>query len=66
MKALTYSITKEIFQRFPGYVRGVVVAWGVRNRQSPELGRFCGGETRWEIPSECHPVFRWSSPPAAC
>ena len=36
MKALTYSIFDEIFQRFPGYVRGVVVARGVRNHPSPE------------------------------
>jgi DNA/RNA-binding domain of Phe-tRNA-synthetase-like protein len=36
MKALTYSISSEIFQRFPGYVRGVVVAREVSNRPSPE------------------------------
>ena len=36
MKALTYSISNEIFQRFPGYVRGVVVAREVRNHPSPE------------------------------
>ncbi len=36
MKALTYSISNEIFKRFPGYVRGVVVARGVRNHSSSE------------------------------
>jgi DNA/RNA-binding domain of Phe-tRNA-synthetase-like protein len=30
-----YRISPEIFQRFPGYVRGVVVAEGVANRLSP-------------------------------
>lgn len=37
MKTLTYSISNEIFQRFPGYVRGVVVARGVRNHPSPKV-----------------------------
>jgi len=36
MKALTSSISDEIFKRFPGYVRGVVTARGVRNHPSPE------------------------------
>jgi len=36
VKALTYSISAEIFKRFPGYVRGVVTARGVRNHPSPE------------------------------
>jgi DNA/RNA-binding domain of Phe-tRNA-synthetase-like protein len=36
MKALTYSISSDIFQQFPGYVRGVVVAREVSNRPSPE------------------------------
>jgi DNA/RNA-binding domain of Phe-tRNA-synthetase-like protein len=36
MKALTYSISADIFERFPGYVRGVVTAREVRNRPSPE------------------------------
>lgn len=31
-----YEIAEEIFQRFPGYVRGVVIARGVANRPSPE------------------------------
>ncbi|HVP38240.1 MAG TPA: phenylalanine--tRNA ligase beta subunit-related protein [Candidatus Saccharimonadales bacterium] len=31
-----YTIAGEIFQRFPGYVRGVVVAHGVSNRPAPE------------------------------
>ncbi len=36
MKALSYSISSEIFQQFPGYVRGVVVARQVSNRPSPD------------------------------
>ena len=36
MKALTYSISDDIFKRFPGYVRGVVLAHEVRNQPSPE------------------------------
>lgn len=32
---LTYRVADEIFTRFPGYVRGVVLAFGVQNRQSP-------------------------------
>ncbi len=36
MKELTYTISKEIFERFPGYVRGVVIAEDVRNGPSPE------------------------------
>ncbi|RPI84094.1 MAG: hypothetical protein EHM41_14255 [Chloroflexi bacterium] len=34
-KGLSYFISDEIFQRFPGYVRGVVVAENVQNRPSP-------------------------------
>ncbi len=30
-----YRIADEIFTRFPGYVRGVVLAFGVQNRPSP-------------------------------
>lgn len=30
-----YSITPEIFERFPGYVRGVVIAHDVKNGPSP-------------------------------
>ena len=36
MKAPTYSIQMAIFERFPGYVRGVVVAHDVVNGPSPE------------------------------
>ena len=36
MKDLNYTISPEIFQRFPGYVRGVVVAHGVGNQPSPD------------------------------
>jgi DNA/RNA-binding domain of Phe-tRNA-synthetase-like protein len=36
MKELYYTISDEIFQRFPGYVRGVVIAHGVSNIASPE------------------------------
>lgn len=34
-KELHYSIADEIFQHYPGYVRGVVAAGGVQNRTSP-------------------------------
>lgn len=30
-----YSISPDIFRMYPGYVRGVVIAWGVRNGPSP-------------------------------
>jgi DNA/RNA-binding domain of Phe-tRNA-synthetase-like protein len=36
MKELYYTISDEIFQRFPGYVRGVVIAHDVSNISSPE------------------------------
>jgi DNA/RNA-binding domain of Phe-tRNA-synthetase-like protein len=32
----TYSISPEVFERFPGYVRGVVVAHDVTNGASPD------------------------------
>lgn len=35
MKNLYFQIDDEIFQRFPGYVRGVVVAHGVHNGPAP-------------------------------
>jgi len=35
MEARHYSISDEIFARFPNYVRGVVIARGVANRESP-------------------------------
>jgi DNA/RNA-binding domain of Phe-tRNA-synthetase-like protein len=38
MKALFYSIAEEVFLQFPGYVRGVVLAHGVKNSESsPDL-----------------------------
>lgn len=36
MKAFSYSIAEEIFAKYPGYVRGVVVADGVVNCPSPD------------------------------
>lgn len=36
MSGLHYEIALEIFGRFPGYVRGVVVAHGVKNGPAPE------------------------------
>jgi DNA/RNA-binding domain of Phe-tRNA-synthetase-like protein len=36
MSGLHYEIAPEIFERFPGYVRGVVVAHRVRNGPAPE------------------------------
>jgi DNA/RNA-binding domain of Phe-tRNA-synthetase-like protein len=36
MKELYYSIAAEIFARFPGYVRGVVLAYDVTNGESPD------------------------------
>ena len=45
MKELTYSIADEVFARFPGYCRGVVVAHDVRNGASPaELVKMMRGE----------------------
>ncbi len=35
MKDFQYTIGAEVFERFPGYVRGVVVAHAVRNGESP-------------------------------
>ena len=35
MTAFTYRIADEIFQRFPGYVRGVVIAHDLANGPSP-------------------------------
>jgi hypothetical protein len=37
MSGLHYEIAPEIFERFPGYVRGVVVAHGVGNGPAPEV-----------------------------
>ncbi len=34
-KDITYRIADEVFERFPGYVRGVVIAHGVENSESP-------------------------------
>jgi DNA/RNA-binding domain of Phe-tRNA-synthetase-like protein len=36
MPNLTYSIAPEIFEKYPGYARGVVLAFDVRNGPSPE------------------------------
>jgi DNA/RNA-binding domain of Phe-tRNA-synthetase-like protein len=36
MPYFEYSIAPEIFERFPGYVRGVVIAHDVKNGPSPE------------------------------
>jgi DNA/RNA-binding domain of Phe-tRNA-synthetase-like protein len=36
MPYFEYSIAPEIFERFPGYVRGVVIAYDVKNGPSPE------------------------------
>ena len=35
MTAFTYRIADEVFQRFPGYVRGVVIAHDLTNGPSP-------------------------------
>ena len=35
MKELFYSIADEVFNQYPGYVRGVVLAYGVSNSDSP-------------------------------
>ena len=35
MEHRSYSISPEVFERFPGYVRGVVVAYDVTNGASP-------------------------------
>jgi DNA/RNA-binding domain of Phe-tRNA-synthetase-like protein len=35
MEHFSYSIAPEIFERFPGYVRGVVIAHDVKNGPSP-------------------------------
>ena len=36
MTDLYYIISEEVFARYPGYVRGVVLAYGVTNGPSPE------------------------------
>ncbi len=35
MSEIYYSIADEVFDQFPGYVRGVVLAYGVSNSDSP-------------------------------
>ena len=35
MSEIFYSIADEVFEKFPGYVRGVVLAYGVSNSNSP-------------------------------
>lgn len=36
MEGLTYSISQDIFDKYPGYSRGVVLAFEVHNGSSPE------------------------------
>jgi len=36
MKELHYTVSRDIFQRFPGYVRGVVIAHDVTNQASSD------------------------------
>jgi DNA/RNA-binding domain of Phe-tRNA-synthetase-like protein len=36
MRGLSYSISPQIFDKYPGYARGVVLAFGVHNGTSPE------------------------------
>jgi len=36
MAPLYYSISSDIFRKYPGYVRGVVLATGVHNGETPE------------------------------
>jgi DNA/RNA-binding domain of Phe-tRNA-synthetase-like protein len=36
LTGLSYSISQEIFDKFPGYARGVVLAFDVSNKASPE------------------------------
>lgn len=33
--SISYSIAPQVFEQFPGYVRGVVIAHGVKNGESP-------------------------------
>jgi DNA/RNA-binding domain of Phe-tRNA-synthetase-like protein len=35
MSELVFSVADEVFARFPGYARGVVLAYGVTNSESP-------------------------------
>jgi len=45
MKELTYSIVDEVFARFPGYYRGVVIAHDIKNGAAPaELVRMLRDE----------------------
>jgi DNA/RNA-binding domain of Phe-tRNA-synthetase-like protein len=36
MQELFYSVSNEVFEKFPGYVRGVVIANNVKNGDSPQ------------------------------
>jgi len=36
MSGITYSISKDVFNRFPDFIRGVLVAGDVENRPSPD------------------------------
>lgn len=65
--SITYSVQPEIFDLFPGYMRGVVIAHGVKNGPSPEeligLLRAAEEEARSKLDSETiieHPkMFSW-------
>ncbi len=56
MDSLRYSIAPEIFDRFPGYVRGVVIARELSNGPSPaelvDLLRGAGKELRHKVSTE--------------
>lgn len=47
MKSIQYSISPEVFEKFPAYVRGVVLAVGVKNGESsPELVQLMRSEEK--------------------
>jgi len=56
MSAFAYSIDAEVFRKYPGYVRGVVVAYGVANPPSPpdlvQLLRDAEGSVRGRLTVE--------------
>ncbi len=54
-----YSVADEIFKKYPGYVRGVVLAFGVKNGETPSelagLLRQAEAAVRvWQLP----PAYR--------
>lgn len=56
MTELSYSISDEVFRRYPGYVRGVVLAVEDICRETIQLVKqFCGGHMHFEIISRQHP-----------